>query len=218
MENKLIEDEFNYEEINGVNGLKYKLQNSNTKVSEDPIIKKWLSSEKLSKGDNGIPCYCIKCNLFFYFRNKKELNETKKECCESFEYGYICNYCGEIFFSFSLCCSKNGIKYAFKEFFTDIKFKEFSEYLILFPIMTYIIFFFIIYEALFDNRRLKVGKNEFSSYNITKLTKLKKIAQIIIGLLFLLNSLIYAIPFLILYLILLVIIITHVYSKDKKQL
>jgi hypothetical protein len=63
MENKLIEDELIYEEINGVKGLKYKLQNSNTKVSEDPKIKKWISSEKVSKGDNGIACYCTNCTV-----------------------------------------------------------------------------------------------------------------------------------------------------------
>ena len=218
MENKLIEDELIYEEINIINGLKYKLQNSNTKVSEDPKIKKWLSLEKLSKGDNGIACYCIKCNLFFYFQNGNELYETKKKCCGSLNNGYICNYCGEIFFSSSLCCTKNGIKYAFKEFFSDIKFKEFSEYLILFPILTYIIFFFILYEALFYQRRLKIEKNEFSSYDTKQLTKLKNFAQIVIALLFVLNSLIYAIPFLILYLPILVIIFKYVFSKDKKQL
>ena len=218
MENKLIEDELIYEEINGINGLKYKLQNPNTKVSEDPKIKKWLSLEKLSKGDNGIACYCIKCNLFFYFQNENELNENKKKCCGSFNYGYICNYCGEIFFSSSLCCTKNGIKIAFKELFSQIEFKEFSEYLIFFPIMTYIIFFFIIYEALFYMRRLKIGKNEFSSYGIKHLTKLKNFAHKVIALLFILNSLIYAIPFLILYLPILVIIFKYVFSKDKKQL
>ena len=59
MENKLIEDDLTYEEINGVKGLKFKIQYSHTKIDENPIFKKWLSSEKLSKGDNGIACYCI---------------------------------------------------------------------------------------------------------------------------------------------------------------
>ena len=84
--------------------------------------------------------------------------------------------------------------------------------------MTYIIFFFILYEALFYQRRLKIEKNEFSSYDTKQLTKLKNFAQIVIALLFVLNSLIYAIPFLILYLPILVIIFKYVFSKDKKQL
>jgi len=84
--------------------------------------------------------------------------------------------------------------------------------------LTYIIFFFILYEALFYQRRLKIGKNEFSSYDTKQLTKLKNFAQIVIALLFVLNSLIYAIPFLILYLPILVIIFKYVFSKDKKQL
>ena len=65
MENKLIEEELIYEKVNGVKGLKYKLQYSNTKIAKDPKIKKWLSSEKISKGDNGIACYCIKCIIMY---------------------------------------------------------------------------------------------------------------------------------------------------------
>ena len=218
MENKLIEDELTYEEKNGVKGLMYKLQNFNTKVSEDPKIKKWISSEKVSKGDNGIACYCTKCKLFFYFQNENELNRTKKVCCSSTEYGYICKYCGKIFLSSSFCCSKNGIKCAFKEFFSEIEFKEFSEYLILFPIITYLIFVLFFYEGLFYQRRLKIGKNEFSTYENKNRTKLLFFGQVVVGLLFLLNSLIYAIPFLILYFIILVIILRYVFSKDKKEL
>ena len=115
MENKLFEDELNYEEIDEVKGLKYKLKYSDTKISEDPIIKKWLSSEKLSKGDNGIVCYCLKCNLFFYFQNENELNDTKKKCCDSYSYGYICNFCGKIFFDNSFCCIKTGFKISYEE-------------------------------------------------------------------------------------------------------
>ena len=125
MENNLIEDEFEYEKINEVNGLKYKLQFTNQKVSEDPIIKKWLSSEKLLKGDNGIiACYCGKCHLFFYFQNENKMDETKEKCCDVYEYGYICNYCGKIYYTSSLCCIKNGIKVSFEEVFFYIEFNQ----------------------------------------------------------------------------------------------
>ena len=217
MENKLIEDELIYEEINGVKGLKYKFQYFNSKVGKDPKIKKWLSSEKLSKGDNGITCYCIKCNLFFYFQNGNELNETKKKCCNSYGYGYIWNYCGEIFFRTSLCCIKNGLKDEFEEFIFSIKFNQISEYLILFPNITYFIFFIILYSALFYDRRAKIDNNEFSSY-AHKDTKLSKFGQIVVGLSLILYSLIYSIPFLILYIILLIMIFTTKFSQDKKQL
>ena len=216
MENKLIEDELNYEEINNLKGLKYILQYSNTKVSEDPIIKKWLSSEKLAKGDNGIACYCQKCNLFFYFQNENELNETKKKCCDSLFYGYICKYCGEIFFRNSLCCLKNGMNETFKKFIFTIDFNECSQYIILFPIITYLIFFISLYGALFYFRRTTVDNNEFSCYD-QRGTKLWYFGQVIVGLSLILYSLIYAIPFLILYIVFLIMIISNKFPKDKKQ-
>jgi len=217
MENKLIEDELIYEEINGVKGLKYKLQYSNTKVGKDPIFKKWLSSEKLSKGDNGIVCYCKNCNLFIYLQNKNEINETATKCCNSFGYGYICNYCGEIFFISSLCCIKNGLKNEFEEFIFSIKFNQISEYFIFFPIITYFIFFLILFSALFYDRKAKIGDDEFSSYS-EKDTKLQKFGQSVVGISLIIYSLIYTIPFLILYIIFLIMIITKRFSKDKKQL
>ena len=216
MENKLIEEELIYEKVNGVKGLKYKLQYSNIKIGKDPKIKKWLSSEKISKGDNGIACYCIKCNLLFYFQNENELIETKKKCCDSLFYGYICKYCGEIFFRNSLCCLKNGMNETFKKFIFTIDFNECSQYIILFPIITYLIFFISLYGALFYLRRKKKDNDKFSSYYKNN-TKLSKVGQVVADLSLILYSLIYAIPFIILYIIILIMIIANKFSKDKKQ-
>ena len=217
MENKLIEDELNYEEINQVKGLKYKLKYSNTKVGEDPIIKKWLSSEKLSKGDNGIVCYCLKCNLFFYFQNENELNETKNKCCDSYEYGYICNFCGKIYFEYSFCCIKNGIKVSCEDFLFNIELNEIHQYFFFFPIITYIIVLFNLFGALFYFRRTKIDNDDFSSYD-QRDSKLWYFGQVLVGLSLILYSLIYAIPFLILYIVFLIKIIKNKFSKDKKQL
>ena len=217
MENKLIEDDLTYEEINGVKGLKFKIQYSHTKIDENPIFKKWLSSEKLSKGDNGIACYCINCNLFFYFQNEDELNKTKLKCCHLYNYGYICKYCGEIYLDTSLCCIKNGMKCTFEEVLFGWDFNYLSQYLALFPIITNFLFFVSLYGALFYFRKTKIDNVEFSSYD-NKNTKLKDFSQIVVGLSLFLYSLIYAIPFLILYIVVLFMIIKNRFSKDKKQL
>jgi hypothetical protein len=217
MENKLIEDELNYEEINKIKGLKYKLKYSDTKISEDTIIKKWLSSEKLSKGDNGIVCYCLKCNLFFYFENENELNDTKKKCCDSYSYGYICNFCGKIFFDNSFCCIKTGFKISYEENLFNIEFNDIRQYIIFFPIITYIIFLFNLFGALFYFRRTKIDNDDFSSYD-QRNSKLWYFGQVLVGFSLILYSLIYAIPFLILYIVILIKIIKNKFSKDKKQL
>ncbi len=216
MENKLIEDELNYEEINNAKGLKYKLICPDTKVSEDPIIKKWLNGEKLSKGDNGIACYCKKCNLFFYFKNENELKITKKICCDSFRYGFICNYCGKIFFTSSFCCLKNAIKVSYEFTIEDIYNNSIILYLMLFPSISYIIFFSTFYEALFYGRRAKVENDEFSAYK-NKNTKLFQFGMIISCLSLLLFSLIYIFSFLVLYLVIIIILIKIKLSKDYKK-
>ena len=217
MENKLISDELNYEEINKVKGLKYILKYSSQKVSEDPIIKNWLSSEKLSKGENGIVCYCLKCNLFFYFKNENELNETKKKCCDSYSYIYICKYCGKIFFDSSFCCLKNGIIFSLEETFFNIEFNEIPQYFLLFPIITCIIFLFSLFGALFYFRRTTIDNDDFSYYD-QRDSKLWYFGQIVVFLSLILYSLIYAIPFLILYIIFIIIIIINKFSKYKKEI
>ena len=218
MENKLIEDELNYEEINDAKGLKYKLICPDAKVSEDPIIKKWLNLEKISKGDNGIVCYCKKCNLFFYFQNENDLKETKKRCCNSYYYGFICNYCGKIFFTSSLCCLKNAIKVFYEITLEEIYNNSISLYLMLFPCFSYIIFFGIFNEAPFYGRRTKVENDEFFAYE-DKNTKLFQFGLIISCLSFFLFSLIYIFSFLVLYLVIIIISIKIKLSKDdKKQL
>ena len=213
MENKLVEDELNYEEINNVKGLKYKLISLNTKVSEDPIVKKWLSAEKLSKGDNGITCYCRKCNLIFYFQNENELKETKKKCCSLFHYAYICNYCGKIFVTSSLCCIKNSIKVSFEIILEDTPFLLFF---ILFPNISCFIFFCTLYRALFYGRRTKIENDKLSAYG-DKDTKLSTLIMMISCFSLLLFSFIYTFPFLVSNIVFLIVLLRNKFSKGKKQ-
>ena len=70
MENKLIDDEIELKLIDNIKALLYKINDSKKKVNNDPIIKKWLESQKKERGENGIAAYCIECNLFFYFISK----------------------------------------------------------------------------------------------------------------------------------------------------
>ena len=163
-----------------------------------------------------LPAIAKNVIYFFYFQNENELNGTKKKCCDSYSYGYICKYCGKIFYDSSFCCPKNGIKFSFEDVFFNIEFNEIPQYFLLFPIITFIIFFFSLYGALFYFRRTTVDNNEFSCYD-QRGTKLWYFGQVIVGLSLILYSLIYAIPFLILYIVFLIMIISNKFPKDKKQ-
>ena len=78
MENKFIEDEIELKEINNIKALYYKVNYLEQKVNEDPVFRRWLESQKKERGENGIVSYCQNCNLFFYFINKNEESELKK--------------------------------------------------------------------------------------------------------------------------------------------
>ena len=165
MENKFIDEEIEIKEIKGIKALEFKLKYIDQKIIDEPAFKIWLSLEKKEKGENGIIIYCKKCNLFFYLINEKK-GKIVPQCCNE-EGGFICNYCGKIYFIDSYCCTKIGIINSFKinlfQSYENWKCDVFS-------IMKFIpfCFFFLVYfnisNGIFISKRMKIKKEDFSSF------------------------------------------------------
>ena len=169
MENKFIEDEIELKEINNIKALYYKVNYPEQKVNEDPVFRRWLESQKKEKGENGIVSYCQNCNLFFYFINENEENETKRICCNDYFFGHFCNYCDQIIIPDSYCCIRGGIKLLFQDNLLNGKYgykEEIFDCIKFIPIIFFFIFFVNISCVLFVNKRRTIKNVIFSSYNL----------------------------------------------------
>ena len=168
MENKFLDDEIELKEINNIKALYYKISYPNKRVNGDPIFIKWLETQKKERGDNGIVSYCKNCNLFFYFMNEKERNETKKICCESYNYGYICKYCKQILFVDSFCCTIGGLIDLIKYNLFNRRYEKEKNYfydcLKFIPFIFLLILFINVNLAIFGSKRMRINNDEFSSY------------------------------------------------------
>ena len=169
MENLTIDDQIEYREIKGMKALYYKLQYPNAKVKENPYFEKWLNSQKNINGNNGIISFCKNCDLFFYFKNAPK--EKYTICCsynslgEFDSYGHVCEYCGQIYFEDSLCCTKNGIKVACQKVLLNGQyFNSFRNWIKFFPFIFLFAFSMIFLWGLFFYRRMKYKNDIFSSF------------------------------------------------------
>ena len=162
MENKYIEEKIELKKINGLNAFYYKVLYPEQNIKELPMIKKWIFSQKIK---NGILIYCKKCNLFFYLENKNN-KIIKPKCCDDYDYGQICNYCGQLYFDNSNCCIKNAINTTKKFLFDDIN--DYKRDIInifkYFPFTFFIYIIFSITSGFFLERRKTVKNDIFSNY------------------------------------------------------
>ena len=220
MENILLDDEFEYKTINNIKGLVFKINYPTIKIKNQPKIKKWIEFQKMERGNNGYVSYCKKCHLFFYFLNEKEEKETKNKCCDDYDFGKICNYCGEIYFDNSLCCLINGIIRALKITLFDEKYvfsDDIFDKIKLIPFIFIFIFSVSIIFGIFGNRRKTINNNIFSSFSDRDNCQIGTFF-IIVLLLVLLHSLIFIVPLLILYLFFFIFILIQKCKKKNKNI
>ena len=78
-------------------------------------------------------------------------------------------------------------------------------------------FFISFYGGLYYFRRTEIDNDEFSSYD-QRNTNISDFGKIVALISLIIYSFIYAFPFFILYITILIIIITHKFSKNKEQL
>ena len=218
MENLLLDNEIEYKTINHINALFFKINYPTIKIMNQPKIKKWLEFQKIERGNNGFISYCRECNLFFYFMNEKEEDETKGKCCGEYCFGRICNYCGEIYFEDSFCCIINGIIERFKYAIFDGNYTckgEIYDKIKLIPFLFIIFCAFNLLFAIFINKRMTINGEIFSSFGEKDDWKVNCV-YIFITLLVLLYSLIFMIPFLLLYQFYLFFILIQKCKKKEK--
>ena len=205
MENELIdndEEEGIYiKEINGKKCLHYKLDYEGIKFLKEPKFLKWLNSQKKEIGKKDYLYMCKHCNIFIY----PEIHNFK--CCFYSSYDPICLCCGSIFHGNSYCCPKRGLIEVSQMYILDGRYTcnlregdGVIECLKSIPLIFNLVSIGTVYFGLFLHRRYKDGKSGCSCYE-TKGTKCSNIA-INIGFGFvLILSLVYFIPFIIIYFI-----------------
>ena len=220
MENLLLDDEIEYKTINNIKALCFKIDYPTIKIMNQPKIKKWLEFQKKERGNNGFISYCRECNLFFYFIDENEEEETKRKCCINLYYGRICNYCGEIYFEDSFCCIINGIieNFKFTLFDENYRYKhELYEKLKLIPFLFTIFCCLSLLLAIFIDRRMIINDRIFSSFSEKYNNWKINCTYTFITLLVLLYSLLFMIPYLLLYLFYLFFILVIQKCKKKKN-
>ena len=213
MENQLIDNEFEIKEVNNKKALFYKIKYPNMNIKDEPLIKEWLNSQKLEKGNNGFLSYCHNCNLFFYLENENEEEEIK--CCNYPNFGHICDYCKQIIFSDRYCCRKGALKKSITDILINghygLKEKNFIDCLKLLPLFFSLLFSICIFASLFFFLRFK---NSFQCYGY----KEKDIIFVSFGLFILiaiLFSFIYFFLFSVIHLIFFIIILKGKITETK---
>ena len=212
MEGEINGDEIEIKEKYNVKALYYEINYPEKKVEFEPVFKKWLESQKRERGEKGKAFYCRDCNLFFYFINEKEVKNAKEECINI---GYICEYCGELIFDDSYCCTKGGIKDIIYSNLLNDHYdckEENVNCLKLLPHLFYILLFMDITFALFMKKRKTTDSYIFYSF-AKKESHITWIFIVIGVLLGFLHFIIFLIPNIILYIIYIIIILIRLYKK-----
>ena len=216
MENLISYDNIEIKEINNLKALYFKVDYPKKKIYDEPIFKTWLEIQKRERGHNGFICYCRKCYLFFYFMNENEKIETKKKCCDDYSFGKICNYCKEIYFECSYCCTKRSIIESLKLNLFNGKYncKGDIYYTIkILPFLFFIYLFFSIFLCFYFGRREKVNKEIFSSV-FDRENCYMGVTLILSLILIFIYSIIFMVPYTIIYILyLLFILIQNIKNK-----
>ena len=151
MEISLIEEDAKIEIIEGYKTLKYKVKNNGKNINKVPVYMHWLNLMKAEKGENGIITYCSKCFSFFYFESVQQKHSVITDNCSFSYFANFCEYCGELFNEFSICC----LRKCFDMFsmVTYILFLEEFSYCIFFiPIISLMWLFFCFFKMIFSKR------------------------------------------------------------------
>ena len=209
MENNLInndESEGIYtKEINGEICLHYKLDYAEQNILTNAKFKNWLQNEIRKKGKNKYLVMCKNCKMFIYLDNF--ISSIRFDCCEKKSYLNLCLYCGSFFKEGFYCCAKNGLIRTFGSLLFNGQYSLFKyddiDTMKCFPFIFHLIFIGTFYIGLFFQRKLKLYNKEYENYS-TKGSSLSKI----IGILFILvQSFVYFFPFIIIYLLYIILII-----------
>ena len=213
MENILINNDENEgiytKDINGEICLHYKLNYANQNILTDSKFKNWLNNEIKKKGKNKYLVMCKNCNLFIYL--KDSLGIFYIQCCDKKNFLNLCLYCGSFFKEGSYCCVKNGLKWSFGLLLFNGKYECFKyedvDTLKYFPFLFHLIFIGTFYTGLFLHRKLTVNNNPYENYT-SKGTSISLTATLI-GILFIfVQSIVYFFPFIIIYFIYIILILT----------
>ena len=209
MENEIIDNDEEegifIKEINGKKCLHYKLEYEGTKFLKHPKFIKWLNGQKNEIGKKDHLYRCKYCNIFIY----PEIDDFN--CCNHTTYDPICLCCGSIFHGNFYCCSRRGLIEVSKRYILDGRYTcnlkkndGLFDCMKSIPFIFNLVFIGTFYFGLFFHRKYKDGKRGCSCYE-TKGTKLSRLAAFIGFSFVFVLSLVYFIPFVIIYIIYLII-------------
>ena len=153
MEISLLEEDAKVEIIRGHKNLKYKVKHNGKNINLVPRYMQWLNLMKMEKGENGIITYCTKCNSFLYLENLQQKHSRDHICCDFFYCADFCEYCGELYNEFSICCLKKCF-YIFKYLSYNEFFVDFGLYILFIPI-TALIYLFVCFFKITYSKRIK---------------------------------------------------------------
>jgi hypothetical protein len=180
---------------------------SSKKLFENPSFLKWWNEEIRKKGKEGILKQCEECNIFCYL-NK---NIRSFRCQKNHYFIPTCIYCGCTFSGDCYCCIKRSLESDFGDYLLDGFYScninqtnGIIECIKAAPFIFNLVFAGSLYFGLFFHRKIKVDEKLYSSYEKRE-TFLSKASVIIAIMFFLVHSVVYFFPFIIIYLIYLII-------------
>ena len=154
MEINTNEEKANFIEVNNRKGLKFDFQSNVKEILNKDTFKDWLTQMKSNYGEDGIICYCVKCNLFFYFENlqrKNTFNHNDGNCSYT-DLAEFCEYCGELYFKQSFCCMKKAFTLFEREVYTSLE-VDCQDYCFMMPIISFIFYFSVFFHLIMTVRK-----------------------------------------------------------------
>ena len=193
MEISLIEEDAKIEIIEGYKALKYKVKNNGKNINKVPVYMNWLNLMKTEKGENGIITYCSKCFTFFYFEDVPQKHSIYTENCSFSYFADFCEYCGELFNEFSICCLRKSFD-MFSILTYTLFLEEFCYYIFFIPIISLMWLVFCFFKMIFSKRIKKT--DDINHHNDEFFQSKYSFAFFIIFILYtIIYSLVFSIPY-----------------------
>ena len=159
MEANLAEEDPIIETLNYQKTLKYAVKHNGKNMNDVPVFRQWLDLMKSEKGDNGLVFYCVDCQLFFYIHDlNHRFSLSHKDCYTPTSMAQYCEYCGELYMLYSICCLRKGLELIKIEVYNSTAF-DCIDYFFLLPFVSLIFYFGMAFQTFFYLRKKRQDIN-----------------------------------------------------------